>query len=201
MAYQPDRNRAVDWCLWVGCGLIVAGGVGALVVAAGRTDRISDLALPFAIAAVALAANALTWRRTGGFALLLYAAAAVAIVYGLLRLLSLPLRLLIEGRCQPAPAPCPLGFDYPLTNGENLGIYIAVFAGALALLFSFIAVEMQYRRRPARPVAVGSPAPAPAPNLESAPAPASPPVAERDQDIKEAGAGELTGEGAPKPAE
>lgn len=172
----------VDWCLWVACVLVVIGAAGPLAAAAGGTDRIATVAAPFAVAAVALAANAVSWRRTGGVAALLYAAAAGGIAYGLLRVLSVPLRLQVEGRCLPTSATCPVGFDYPMTSGENTGLYIAVIAGVLALVFSFIAAEMQYRRRPSRPASLGSPAPAP--NLEPPPqSPASPPepAADRDQ--------------------
>lgn len=128
------------------CGLMVVGVSGVLVAAAGGSDRIGVAASPFAVAAAALAINALTWRRSGPIAAVLYAVGSLAVIYGLLRALSVPLRLLIQGSCAH-PAPCPLGYDYPLTAGENVGLYIAVVAGATALFSVLIAVEIHYRRR------------------------------------------------------
>jgi hypothetical protein len=178
-----DRDLVVTWALWVGCGLTVIGSLGVLL--GGATgNRIAGLVPSFAVAAVALGANAWSWRRTGPWSAVLYVVAALAIVYGLLFVLSVPLRLQIEGSCQPAPAPCPLGFDRPLTSGENMGIYVAVIAGTLALLASFIAVEIRYLRRSSARARLESqprpPAAEPAPRIWPAaaePAPSVPPAA------------------------
>jgi hypothetical protein len=177
------RDLAVTWALWVGCGLTVIGALGAALGGASG-NRIAGVVPPFAVAAIALGVNAWSWRRSGPWSALLYAVATLAIVYGLLFVLSVPLRLQIEGSCQPAPAPCPLGFDRPLTSGENAGIYVAVIAGTLALLASFIAVEIRYLRRssararlesqPRPPAADPTPRTSPAP---AEPAPSAPPAA------------------------
>ncbi len=149
---RSRRFSAVELCLWVACVLTAAGGVIALVAPAGGTNRLSGVALPFAVGAAAQAANALTQRRSGWFSGLLYAAAGLAILYGVILALSLPLRLTVEGVCEPAPAPCPLGFDLPITPGESLGVYAAVICGALSLLFDSVAAELRFRpRRPRRP--------------------------------------------------
>jgi hypothetical protein len=60
---------------------------------------------------------------------------------------SLPLRLSVESLCQPSPAPCPLGFDRPIIAGENVGVYVAVTSGVLALISTFLAAEIQFRHR------------------------------------------------------
>jgi hypothetical protein len=144
------RFSAVEWCLWVACVLSAAGGVVALAAPAGGINRLSGMALPFAVSAAAQAANALTQRRIGLWSGLLYGAAALAILYGVILALSVPVRLTIEGSCQPAPAPCPLGFDVPITSRENVAIYAAVICGGLSLLTNFVAAELQFRPRRTR---------------------------------------------------
>ena len=122
------------------------------------------------MAAVAVGANAVSYRRSPWLSALLYAVAVLALLYAVILVLSVPLRLSIEGSCQAAPDPCPLGFDRPLTSGESNGLYVAVISGALGLLFTFMAVELQFLRRPlllnrpttATPPAATPPPPAPA---------------------------------------
>jgi len=175
MEFPPRPRQTVTWCLWVACGLVVAGGVVALAAAAGGTDRIAGVALPFAVAAAALAANALTQSRRSWLSLLLYVAAALAVCYGMLFVLSLPLRLAVEDICQPAPAPCPLGFDRPITTGENFGVYAVVISGLLALFSTFLAAEFQYRYgqpRLSEPTAAPTPPAPPAPAKEPSEPPA-----------------------------
>ena len=138
---------AIALCLWAACVVTAIGGVIALVAPAGGTNRLSGVALPFALSAAAQAANALTQRRGGWLSLSLYVAAALAVLYGIILALSVPLRLTIEGHCQPAPAPCPLGFDLPITAGENTAVYAAVICGVLAMVISFVAAELQFRPR------------------------------------------------------
>jgi hypothetical protein len=150
------RLSPIEWCLWIACVLIAVGGVAALVAPAGGTNRVSGVLLPFAISAAAQAGNALTQRRKGWWPGVLYAVASLAILYGLILALSLPLRLSIEGSCQPAPAPCPLGFDVPITARENVAVYAAVICGVLSLVITFVAVELQFRpRRPRMPDSAG----------------------------------------------
>lgn len=147
---RSRRFSAVEWCLWAACVLSAAGAVVALAVPAGGINRLSGVALPLAVSAAAQATNALTHRRSGLWSGLLYVAAALAILYAVILAVSVPLRLTIEGSCQPAPAPCPLGFDVPLTARENLAIYAAVICGGLSLLINFVAAELQFRPRRTR---------------------------------------------------
>jgi hypothetical protein len=144
---SPNRLSAVDWCLLVGCVLTAAGGVIVLAAPAGGANRVSGVALPFAVGAVAQLANVLTRRRSGWWSGLLYAVAVLAILYGVILAVSLPLRLTIEGPCQPAPAPCPLGFDLPIRAGETIAVYAAVVCGLLSMVVDFVAVELQFRPR------------------------------------------------------
>jgi hypothetical protein len=144
---SPDGLSTVDWCLLIGCVLSAAGAGIVLVAPAGGANRISGVALPFAVSAVAQVAKVLTRRRSGWLSGLLYAVAVLAILYGVILAVSVPLRLAIEGPCQPAPAPCPLGFDLPIRAGENVAVYAAVVSGALSMLITFLALELQFRPR------------------------------------------------------
>jgi hypothetical protein len=157
---SPDRLSAVDWCLVVGCALTAVAGVIVLVAPAGGANRVSGVALPFALSAVAQLANVLTRRRSGWLSGLLYAVAVFAILYGVILAVSLPLRLTIEGPCQPAPAPCPLGFDLPIRAGETIAVYAAVIGGLVSMVVTFVAVELQFRPRRSRvPVSDDPPKP------------------------------------------
>jgi hypothetical protein len=147
---SPNGLSAVDWCLLVGCVLTVAGGVIVLAAPAGGANRVSGVALPFALSAVAQLANVLTRRRSGWLSGLLYTVAVLAILYGVILAASLPLRLTIEGPCQPAPAPCPLGFELPIRAGETIAVYAAVIGGLLSMVINFVAVELQFRPRRSR---------------------------------------------------
>jgi len=144
---SPNGLSAADWCLLVGCVLTAVGGVIALVAPAGGANRVSGVALPFAVSAVAQLANVLTRRRNAWVSGLLYGVAVLAILYGVILAVSVPLRLTIEGPCQPAPAPCPLGFDLPIRAGETIAVYAAVFCGLLSMVLNFVAIELQFRPR------------------------------------------------------
>jgi hypothetical protein len=141
------REKAISWSLWAACALTAAGAVVALAVPGRGENRIAGMAIPFAVAAAALAANALTHHRSFWLAALLYAVAGLGVAYGIAGGLTLPLRLTVEGVCRPAPAPCPVGFDRPISAGESFGLEAAVALGCVALVLTFVAVELQYRPR------------------------------------------------------
>jgi hypothetical protein len=143
-----DPNPLAEWSTWAAAALAVVAAVVVVVLPLGGTNRVLGAAAPFAIAAAALVAGALTSRRPGWLTALLYAAAALALLYGIVLALALPLRLSVEGTCLPAPASCPLGFDRPETSAENTAVYAAAVSGALALVLTFIAVEARYLRKP-----------------------------------------------------
>ncbi len=143
-----DPSRLAVWCTWAAAALAAAGSVVAIAVPAGGTNRVLAAALPFAIGAAALVAGALTSRQVGWLGGLLYIAASLAILYGMILALSLPLRLSVEGTCPPSPASCPLGFERPVTSAENFAVVVAATCGALAVVLTFVAVEARYLRRP-----------------------------------------------------
>jgi hypothetical protein len=120
----------------------------AIAAPAGGTNRVLGVAVPFALSAIALAVSALASRRVGWLGGALLAAATLAILYGGLLAVSLPLRLAVEATCPPAQSSCPLGFDRPATAGENFAVYAAAIGGATALVLTFVAVEARYLRKP-----------------------------------------------------
>jgi hypothetical protein len=138
---------AVELCLWIGCVLSAAGGVLALAAPAGGTNRVSAAAVPLAVSAVAQAANALTRRLGTWWSVTLYTVATLAILYAVILAVSLPLRLTVEGACQPAPAPCPLGYDVPIRSSEMFAVYAVAICGGLSLVIAFLAAELQFRPR------------------------------------------------------
>jgi hypothetical protein len=152
----PDRGRLLVWLQWAACAVLILGAVIALVVPRGGENRIAPVAVPFGIAAAALAAISLMPRTTRWVTAALYAAAGLGASYGVLVAAAVPLRLSVESSCAPAPAPCPLGYDRPLSSAENFALEAAVACGILALLLVFFAAELRYRPRitlfgPARP--------------------------------------------------
>lgn len=147
---QPGRNRVADVCTWAAGAFAAAGAVVAIAAPAGGINRVSGVALPFAVGAALLAANALISLRVGWLGGLLYAAASLAVLYGMILALSVPVRLAVEGICPPTTASCPLGFERPASSAEIFAAYAAAACGAFALALAFVAVETRYRRPPRR---------------------------------------------------
>ena len=180
------------WAFWIACGLTAVGGVAPFLLGGG-SNRISGVVFPFALAAVALGACALLYTRGRPVTTALYFLASLAIVYGILALVAVPLRLAVIGTCPPEPARCALGLERPLTGAEDTALAFAVGMGIVAILTGFFALVILYRREsvipppapPARrvePVATSTPAettppPPPASEPEIAPVPEHEPVA------------------------
>jgi hypothetical protein len=89
---------------------------------------------------------AVLYRRGRSFAALVYFIGGLAIAYGLLLVLAIPLRIAVEGSCPPAPQRCTAGQELQLSSVETLGLSIAVGFGALALLTGFFGLLTLYRR-------------------------------------------------------
>lgn len=161
------------WSFWIACGLAVTGAILPLLLAAGGTNRIAGAALPFGAAAIAFAADALLYSQGRPLATGLYFIAGLALVYGMLSMIAVPLRLAVIGTCDPAPAVCAAGFEPPMSGGENSGLAIGVAMGTIAILVGFFGLLMLYRIRPgaatAPPTRIAKPWVPPA---EATPAPA-----------------------------
>jgi hypothetical protein len=186
---SPLHDRRLVWGFWIACALAAVGGVAPFVLGGG-SNRISGVVFPFALAAIALGACAVFYRQGRPVTTALYFVASLAIVYGILALIAVPLRLAVVGTCPPAPARCALGLERPLTGAEDTALAFAIGMGIVAILTGFFALVMLYRRHsvippptpPVRrmdPVAAGPPAEtatteAPPSKPEVAPEPAVP---------------------------
>jgi hypothetical protein len=142
------RDARVLWSFWLACGLAVTGGIAPLLLTAGGPNRFAGAIIPFAVAAGAMAANALVYQRGRSLATALYFLAGVAIVYGLLLMFSVPLRLAVTGTCPDPPALCPAGLERGFSSGETTAFALAVMAGVLSILSGFVGLVMIYRSRP-----------------------------------------------------
>jgi hypothetical protein len=152
------------------------GGIAPFLLGGG-SNRISGVVFPFALGAIALGACAMLYRQGRPVTTGLYFFASLAIVYGILALVAVPLRLAVIGTCPPEPARCALGLERPLTGAEDTALAFAIGMGIVAILTGFFALVMLYRQSvippvipPARridPAATSAPvaaAPSPAPD-------------------------------------
>lgn len=136
------------WSFWLACALAVTGGLGTLLIPLSGPNRLANAVIPYAVAAGAMAANALLYRRGRSVATALYFLAGVAIVYGMLLMFSVPLRLAVTGTCPDPPAFCPAGLERGFSNGEVTGFTLAIITGVLSILSGFFGLLMLYRSRP-----------------------------------------------------
>jgi len=183
------------WAFWIACGLTAAGAVAPLVLSWG-SNRIG-VVWAFGLAAVALGACAVLYQQGRPVVTALYFVAGLAIVYGILSLIAVPLRLAVVGTCPPEPARCALGLERPLTGEETTALGFAVGMGIVGILTGFFALVMLYRGMkasalpsapPARRIAPVGDAPAPEPVAASEPdaaAPAAPVAPEAAAEVDE----------------
>src|SRR5467141_973007 len=139
-----QREPRVLWSFWIACALALTGGILPLILAAGGTNRIAGAAIPFGIAAMAFAVAALIYQRGRPLATSLYFLAGIALVYGMLSMIAVPLRLAVLGTCDPAPSVCAPGFERPLSGGEDSGLAIGIAMGTLAILVGFFGLLMLF---------------------------------------------------------
>jgi hypothetical protein len=179
---QPRESRVL-WSFWLACGLAATGAIAQLLLTAGGSSPISGGAIPFGFAALAMAANALAYPAGKSFATSLYVLAWLAIVYGVLRMVAIPLQQVVVGTC-PVSEGCSAGFAAPFSGGEGLGIGVGIVTGALALQAGLFGLRILYRgprkRSPAaRETATALPPPVVDPAVARPPetAPSSPDTA------------------------
>jgi len=145
---ELERHAVAEYAFWVAAALVAVGGVAPLIAAAGHSNRLAGIVVPFLGAAGANVALALLYRRGRSFTALIYFIGGLAIAYGLLLGLAVPLRIAVEGSCPPAPQVCAAGQELQLSSVETLGLSIAVAFGALALLTGFFGLLALYRHNP-----------------------------------------------------
>lgn len=164
------------WAFWIASGLAIVGGLSPIVFA-GISSRISGAIIPFWIAAIALAACGRYRRQGKALAVVLYFVAGLAVVYGVLQMVSLPLRLTLVGTCPPAPAQCLQGLQRPMTEGEQTGLWFGVGMGVVAIFVGYFGLFTMMRR----PTSL----PASPPLVREIPPVESPPEKESEPAMKE----------------
>jgi hypothetical protein len=192
---STSQQRA-RWAFWLTCALSAIASAELLVLGGGF-GRLGAPIISFAIAALASGACALVYTRGRQIASLLYFLASLAIVYGILAMLTLPLRLAVIGTCPPAPAACGPGLERSLTSGESNALELAIALGIAAILSGYFGLAM-LRRREARPL------PSPTPDTRrNPPVPTRriPPVVARPQAPVESDTPEVAAPPTPVKAE
>lgn len=144
-AHQP---RAV-WAFWIACGLAVVAAVAPFLLGGGSNRITTAAVVSFALGAVAFGACALLHRQGRPITTLLYIVASLAVVYGILSMLALPLRLAVLGTC-PGPGACGLGLERPMTTAETSALGFSIGIGIVAILTGFFGLHTLYERSRAR---------------------------------------------------
>lgn len=173
-----DRNVVVERAFWVASALAVVGAVLPLLVGIGHPNRIAGVFFPFAVAAVAMGGLAAFYQRGKTVAALVYFLGGLAIAYGLLLALSVPMRLAVLGSCPQPPQPCNGSLELQLSGSESTGLTIAVAFGVMALFAGFVGLSVLYRQGAAKsppPVWPDRPPEKPAAQVEPPPPPVAPP--------------------------
>ncbi|HEX7264643.1 MAG TPA: hypothetical protein VF383_10750 [Candidatus Dormibacteraeota bacterium] len=186
MESSIGRDQRVMWAFWIAAALAAIAAVAPILFSVGFHTRLAGAIIPFGIAALALALNGSLHARGRSLAVVIYFVAGIAIVYGVLEMVSLPLRLAVVGTCPPAPDACPAGYEQPMTSGEDTGLGVAAFCGALAILVGFVGLLLLYRKH--RTAARSQPAAWPAqppPAVTAAPPAAEAVQAETVQKVEE----------------
>jgi hypothetical protein len=192
---QPTVPDRLVWSFWAAGGVVFIGGLIPLAIG-GTSSRISTVAIPFTIAAIAFGACGFVYRQGRAVSAILYFLAGLAVVYGLLAMFSVPLQLAAIGSCPAPPAPCPAGLGRPLTVAENTGLGFATGFGVAALFIGFFGLMVVFRKpvlapstpperkippiEPAKPD--GEPKPEPAP-VAASPAPEPEPESEPEPEL------------------
>jgi hypothetical protein len=132
------------WAFWIACVLAAVGAVTPFLLSGGST-RVNGVLIPFAVGAVAFAVLAMVYHQGRPLATLLYFVASLAVVFGLLSLLALPLRLAVLGMCA-GPGPCAIGLEPPITSSETTALGFAITIGIVSILTGFFGLRTQYHR-------------------------------------------------------
>jgi hypothetical protein len=155
----PDQSNRGLWAFWIACALAAVGAVAPFLLSGG-SDRINGALIPFAVAALFFALCARLHHQGRPVSTLLYFVASLAVVYGILSMLALPLRLAVLGTC-PTPGPCPLGLEQPMTSSETTALGFAIGMGIVSILAGFFGLRTQYHRHRVRRAGAASPTPPP----------------------------------------
>lgn len=152
MDQTPAGRPRAMLMFWIAAALAAVAGIGPLLLG-GLGSRVSGAVFPFVAAAIVYGVCARLHPLGRGAATALYFIGGLAIVYGILFLVAVPLRLAVLGTCPPQPASCATGAELPLTDGESTSIAFAIAFGMVAILVGFYGLASLYRRRAAPPPA------------------------------------------------
>lgn len=199
---EPTFERRGLWGFWAATALAVAGMLAPFLLGGGST-RIIAAAIPFGVAAIAYGACALVYHRGKPLPTVLYFVASLAVVYGILSALAVPLRIAMLGSCPADSGPCLPGLETPITTDESTAMGVVVGIGIVAILTGFFGLRTLYHRHrvqaippaapPVRRIApvttksaaetapVASPAPAPKPSEASSAAVTEAPAGPEEQ--------------------
>lgn len=145
MNSDVSRQQPPIWTFWLACVLAAAAGAAPIVLA-GTSGRMSGVVAPMLVAAAAYAGCGLLQGQGKMVVTGLYFVAGLATLYGILAMVSVPLRVAVIGTCPPSPALCAAGLEQPLTSGENAGLGFAAAFGIVAVLMGFFGLTTLYRR-------------------------------------------------------
>ena len=152
MNQNLPRSAFIERAFWVAAALAVGAAVLPLVVTIGQPNRLAGAFWPLAAAAIGMGALALIYRQGKTVAALVYFLTGLAVAYGMMLMLAVPLRLAILGSCPRPPASCVGDLELQLSAGESTALTIAVAFGAMSLLAGFLGLSVLYRHRePALP--------------------------------------------------
>src|SRR5260370_42385640 len=134
MEQDVIKVQRAMWAFWIAAAIAAVGAVPPVSSSIGAHSRLQWVIVPFGIAAVVLGINAVMYHQGRSLAATLYFLAGLAIVYGILAMVAVPLRLAVVGTCPPSPARGPLRYKQPMTSAENRGLALASFCGVVAIL-------------------------------------------------------------------
>ena len=180
---ESSVERRGLWAFWAATALAVLGVIAPYLLGGG-SSRLTASLIPFGVAAIAFGACALVYHRGKSLATALYFVASLAVVYGILSALAVPLRVAMLGACPADSGPCLSGLERPITTEESTALGFVIGIGIVAVLAGFFGLRTLYHRsrrheaippatppvRRIAPVATKAP-------VETVPAPSPAPVA------------------------
>jgi hypothetical protein len=175
MGSNSGREQRVLWSFWIACGLAATGAIAPIVLAPGDLSRALGVAIPFALAAILLGVMALTYPRGKSWATGLYILTWIAVVYGILRMIAVPLQQAVIGACPVSADVCAPGLSRPFGTGETVAIAVGGPESYATTPPTRVIPTRTERAPAAEPEPVATP-PSSAPEPPVAPAPATPKI-------------------------
>jgi MFS family permease len=182
---SPDPPSSLQrrglWAFWAATALALAGVIAPLLLGGG-SSRINATVIAFGVAAIAFGACALVYRQGRPIATALYFLASLAVVYGILSALAIPLRVAMLGACPADSGPCLPGLERPISTEESAALGFVIGIGIVTILTGFFGLRTVYQHhrhvsQPAAPPVRRIAPVAGKPSVETTPAPSPAPAA------------------------